>query len=257
MPEEATFKIVVEFDGTRYHGWQIQDRDTTVQQVLENALATMIGAPTKVIGSGRTDAGVHALGQCAHFSSRTTIGPEAFRNGLNSLLPDDIVIRECRRVAPAFHARYDALSKHYRYQLRNHPLPSAIGRRYAWHVRQPLDLRSMSSAAARLTGTHDFKAFEGAGSPRSNTERTIFSAELNEESDGLITIDFQGSGFLRYMVRNMVGALVAVGRGKLTPEDITRILESRDRTLAPATAPAHGLFLVSVDYGEADRPVSE
>ena len=115
----------------------------------------------------------------------------------------------------------------------------------------------MTEAAACLTGTHDFKAFEGAGSPQPNTERTIFSAEVSEEADGLIITDFRGSGFLRYMVRNMVGALVAVGRGKLTPEDITRIRESRDRTLAPATAPAHGLFLVSVDYGEADRLVSE
>jgi tRNA pseudouridine38-40 synthase len=251
------FKLIIEYDGTAFHGWQRQAEDRTIQAEIESALGTMTASAVALVGSGRTDAGVHALGQCAHFSCRTAIGPVAFRNGLNSLLPDDIVIRECRRVAPAFHARYDALSKHYRYRLRNHPLPSAIDRRHAWHVRQALDVPSMSAAAARLTGTHDFKAFEGAGSPRSNTERTIFAAELREDTDGLISMDFRGSGFLRYMVRNMVGALVAVGRGKLTPDDITRILKSKNRTLAPATAPAHGLFLVSVDYGDADREYIE
>lgn len=248
------FKLVIEYDGTDFCGWQRQPDGRSVQQAIETALAHMTRRPVTVIGSGRTDAGVHALGQVAHFNSDTAIPPGTLRQGLNSLLPDDIVIRECRRAAPGFHARFDAVGKLYRYTIRNSPLPAAIGRQYAWWIRSPLDTAAMATAASHLVGRKDFKAFEAAGSPRAHTIRHITRAEVQCPAHGHIVIEVAADGFLRHMVRNIAGALAAVGKGRLAPDRIPALMGAGDRRRLPATAPAHGLCLVLVVYGESPRP---
>ncbi len=199
-------------------------------------------------GSGRTDAGVHAYGQVANFLCDTDHTPEIFLNGLNSLLPDDIVIKACEEVPEDFHARFSAKSKTYHYRIINRRVPPAVGRQYAWFIRKKLDVNAMRKAAEILAGKHDFKAFEGAGSPRSSTERHVMKAELHEQDDGLLIFEIQADGFLRFMVRNIVGTLVDVGFGKVTPDQFKEILTSRDRSKAGATAPAQGLFLMEVEY---------
>jgi len=243
---EAKFKLVIEYDGTAYHGWQRQTADRSIQAEIEKALAVMTRQEVSLAASGRTDAGVHALGQVAHFTCATAITTAEFLKGLNSLLPPDIVIKACDKVPAEFHARYDARRKTYRYRILNRPVPTAVDYRFAWHLRQPLDLNAMQAAAAYVEGKHDFKAFEGTGSPRTSTVRTIFRAEFIRDVADYLIFEIEGDGFLRYMVRNIVGTLVEVGRGKLTAGDFKTILESRDREQAGATAPPQGLFLVSV-----------
>jgi tRNA pseudouridine38-40 synthase len=242
------FKITIEYDGSLYHGWQRQKKDCTVQQEIEKALGKMTACKVTLIGSGRTDAGVHAAGQVANFKCDTRLDSEAFFNGLNSLLPDDIIIKDCELVAPQFHARYDAKSKVYQYKILNRNIPAAIGRQYVWFIRKPLDRQSMRIAIAHVLGRHDFKAFEGTGSPRQDTTREVFAAELSEPEGGLLIFEIEANGFLRYMVRNIVGTLADVGLGKITPADFKRILDSRDRSQASATAPGQGLTLIKVTY---------
>ncbi len=246
MPKN--FMITIEYDGSVYHGWQRQAKGLTIQGEIEKALETMTGATVRLTGSGRTDAGVHAYGQVANFHCDTDLGPEVFHKGLISLLPDDIVITSCKQVHDDFHARYDVKSKTYHYRILNRPLPVAIFRQYAWHIRKKLDLDAMRNATRHLLGTHDFKAFEGSGSPRANTIRSIIHANLVEMNDGYVVFEIEGDGFLRFMVRNIVGTLVDVGLSKISPSDVNRILLSKDRNLASVTAPAHGLFLVAVKY---------
>ena len=242
------FKLIIEYDGTEFHGWQRQESERTIQHEIEQALSTMVGGPVTLIGSGRTDAGVHALGQVANFLCETQLSPEVFQKGLNSLLPEDIVIKDCRNVDKSFHARYDAKSKVYHYQILNRKVATAIGRQYAWFIRRKLDIMAMRSAIAYIIGTHDFKSFEGTGSPRSHTTRSVLSAELVENKEGSVIFQIEADGFLRYMVRNMVGTLVDVGLGKLTSTDFKDILQSKNRSNASATAPPHGLFLMEVKY---------
>jgi len=242
------FKITTEYDGTDYHGWQRQKSDRSIQGEIEKALAVMTLQNVALSASGRTDAGVHALGQVAHFACDTTLTPEAFLLGLNSLLPDDIVVKACETAAETFHARYDVKQKTYRYRILNREIPSAMDRHYAWYIRRRLLAGDMQAAVEHIVGRHDFKAFEGTGSPRSSTVRNIFRADLIKKKDGYLIFEIEGDGFLRYMVRNIVGTLVEVGRGKITPEGFKAILESKDRGRAGATAPPHGLFLVSVAY---------
>ncbi|MBR9980492.1 MAG: tRNA pseudouridine(38-40) synthase TruA [Desulfatitalea sp.] len=245
---DSHFKLVIEYDGTEYCGWQCQPNGRSIQQTIETALARMTRQTVSLAGSGRTDSGVHALGQVASFTCDTTITPEALQKGMNSLLPDDIVIRACEPAPPGFHARFDARSKTYRYTIHNAPLPAAIGRQYAWWIRTPLDVPAMAAAAAHLVGRRDFKTFEAAGSPRSHTIRHITHAEARHGPDAYLTFDVAADGFLRHMVRNIAGTLVAVGRGTLSPDQIPALLEARDRSLAPPTAPAQGLCLVAVRY---------
>jgi tRNA pseudouridine38-40 synthase len=242
------FKITIEYDGSRYHGWQRQKNDRSIQAEIETALNKMTSCKVTLIGSGRTDAGVHAAGQVANFSCDTRLKPDAFFKGLNSLLPDDIIIKDCQAVGPDFHARYNARSKVYHYQILNRAVPSAIGRQYVWFVRKKLDRQRMRAAIACLVGRHDFKAFEGTGSPRQDTIRRIFGVDLIESEEDLLIFQIEAEGFLRYMVRNIVGTLVDVGLGKTTPAEFKDILDSRDRSLAGATAPAQGLTLVKVIY---------
>ncbi|MCU0600308.1 MAG: tRNA pseudouridine(38-40) synthase TruA [Desulfobacterales bacterium] len=244
----ANFKLIIEYDGTAYHGWQIQADKPTIQETIEAALSFMTKEHVHVIGSGRTDAGVHALGQAANFHATAKISPRSFHAGLNSLLPNDIVIRSCEVVDDAFHARFNAIGKTYQYRIRNRLTPSAIGRQYEWFIRKKLDLAAMRTAVKMILGTHDFKSFEGTGSPREHTVRTIKHAAVSEGENGRLFIDITADGFLRYMVRNIIGTLVDVGFAKISPEDFQKILETKDRGSAGITAPPHGLFLVSVDY---------
>jgi tRNA pseudouridine38-40 synthase len=242
------FKLVIEYDGTRYFGWQRQLERPSIQAEIERVLSLISQQPIILKGSGRTDAGVHALGQTASFHCHTRLTPKAFLRALNSLLPADIVIRDCCEVPDGFHARYDVLAKTYHYQILNHPIPSVLERNFSWHIRKPLNVNAMSESLCCLVGTHDFKAFEGIGSPRTHTIRTIHRAEIVKNGKDRLQVVIEGDGFLRYMVRNIVGTLVRIGMGKMSPADMKRILLSMNRNLAGATAPAQGLFLVEVRY---------
>ena len=262
------FKLTIEYDGTNFNGWQIQAAGRTVQGEIERALSKMTRHHVRVIGSGRTDAGVHAMGQVAAFRCDTRLSAAVFFSGLNSLLPADIVIRECEQAPDDFHPRYDATAKTYHYNILNRPLPAAIGRAYCWHIKKPLDIDAMKAAICHVIGTHDFKAFENTGSPRSHTIRTVHGADVitgltagvtpdapdadafgrNPASDDLVTIRVTANGFLRYMVRNIVATTVDAGLSKLNPHDVAAILAKKDRRLASATAPPQGLFLHRVHY---------
>ncbi len=246
------YKLTIEYDGTAYHGWQIQARDITIQESIETALSTMTREKIRLSGSGRTDAGVHALGQTANFKTESKITANSFFSGLNSLLPDDIVITACEEVDDDFHARFSAKIKTYQYRILNRSVALAIGRQYAWHIRKKLDVSAMQKAAEHIISTHDFKSFEGTGSPRAHTIRTVMRAEFAEKEDGYLIFEITANGFLRYMVRNLVGSLVDVGLLKTTPEEFKQILEAKNRDLAGATAPPQGLFLVNVSYEEQD-----
>jgi len=244
----TNFKITIEYDGSAYHGWQRQSSERTIQEEIENALKTMTGNCVAVTGSGRTDAGVHALNQTANFRCAASLTPEVFLKGLNSLLPEDIVISSCKIVPEKFHARYDVKSKVYHYRILNRTLPAAISRQYAWHIRKKLNLSAMQEALRCIIGSHDFKAFEGSGSPRASTVRCIINADLVKAENDYLVLKIEGDGFLKFMVRNIVGTLVDVGFDKITPHDFKQILISKDRNLAGITAPANGLFLMEVKY---------
>lgn len=244
----TNFKLTIEYDGSAYHGWQRQASEPTIQAQIETALLTITGRKVTLTGSGRTDAGVHAYGQTANFLCDTNLTPDNFQRGLNSLLPDDIVITACITVPENFNARFDVKSKIYQYRILNRKLPAAIDRQYAWHIPYKLDLNAMHLACRHIIGTRDFKAFEGSGSPRAHTTRTVISADLKEENDGCLVFEIEGDGFLRFMVRNIVGTLVDVGRGQITFDNFKQILLSKDRNLAGITAPAQGLFLMQVKY---------
>jgi len=242
------FKIIIEYDGGSYHGWQKQKNDLTIQGEIEKVLLKMTGNKVALTGSGRTDAGVHAFSQAANFHCNTNLLSEEFYKGLNSLLPKDIVIKECREVDNKFHARYDVKSKIYEYRILNCKTPAAISRQYAWFIRKKLDLNAMKSALSNIIGKHDFKAFEGTGSPRSHTTRNVLNATIEQKDTNYLYIEIEANGFLKHMVRNIVGTLVDVGLGKITSDDFKQILLSMDRNKAGATAPPHGLFLMHVKY---------
>lgn len=242
-------KLILAYDGTDFCGWQYQPRDRTVQGELEKALAVILGKPIRVHGSGRTDAGVHALGQVAHFDCEDDRRDIKWQRGLNSLLPPDVRVVDCA-IAPAdFHARYSAISKTYEYTLwhkREFCLPQR--HRFVWGCGS-VDSAVMEEAAAVLKGEHDFGAFQNVGTDIKTTVRTISDISRHPGINEFETVwRFSASGFLKQMVRNLMGCLVACGKGKLSPEEVRAILVSTDRTLAPKTAPAHGLTLVSVKY---------
>lgn len=246
---QANFKITIEYDGTEFHGWQRQKHERTIQGEIERALRLITEQQVLVIGSGRTDAGVHALGQVANFVCDTRLSPAEFQKALNSLLPAAIVIVASEQVDMAFHARYDVQRKLYRYSILNRPLRTAIGRRYAWHISRPLDLKAMRAAAGELIGHHDFKAFEGAGSPRSHSFRKVFRTDfIRAQATDRLAFEIEADGFLRFMVRNIVGTLVRVGSGDIGVAEFREILLSKNRSRAGITAPPHGLFLVGVTY---------
>ena len=242
------FKMIVEYDGTAYCGWQRQKNGTSIQQVLEEAIQLITGQKVAVIGSGRTDAGVHALNQVASFKCSTSLPVNNIYRGMNSVLPPDIVVKEMEEVAGEFHAQRDVKSKVYVYKICNQRLRPALGRNYFWFIRFPLDLERMRKAAQFLIGTHDFSCFCATGTHVKDRVRTIIDIEIKTGDDGLIEIKVEAHGFLKYMVRNIIGTLVEVGRGKRKPEEMKVIIESRNRKIAGVTAPACGLFLKEVKY---------
>ncbi len=248
------------FDGTAYAGWQYQKDQPTIQGVLEAKLARMTNEKVRVDGAGRTDAGVHALGMVASFSTATAIPVEGFRKGLNSLLPLDIRVLEVVEEFPGFHARFNAKAKAYEYRLDFGETQLPTARLYAHHLRQPLDQAEMRVCLQALVGTHDFSSFEATGSrDLSKTDgrgavRTLFVASYRErvsESGRLGCFQFVGDGFLRHMVRNLAGTLIDVGHGRLGTVEFMRIMKARDRNLAGPMAPARGLFLRGVYFDHA------
>jgi tRNA pseudouridine38-40 synthase len=241
-------KLTIAYDGTAYHGWQIQENARTIQGVLQEKIGIITGERISLTASGRTDAGVHALGQVANFRTESRIPLDALKRGVNSLTPDDTVILHMEAVGEDFHARYSARSKLYEYRILNSPMPSPIERNFSWHISQNLNLGTMREAAGTLLGAHDFSSFRAAKSDNLNPVRTLMTLEIEKKDDHMIAIRMRSNGFLRQMVRNIVGSLVDVGRGRLTPDDFEAIRDARDRTKAGMAAPPHGLFLVEVEY---------
>jgi tRNA pseudouridine38-40 synthase len=241
-------KIVVEYDGRCYHGWQWQANGITIQQVLEEKIGIITREKIKVTGSGRTDAGVHAINHVANFKIKSQIGISNLLRGINSVLPKDIVIKKLSDVDEGFHARYDAKSKVYLYRIYNNRIRPVLGRNYSWNVYEPLDVSAMRQAIPLLKGTHDFSSFCGANDDAFNHIRTVIKAEIDVENNHMIIITIEANGFLRHMVRNITGTLVDVGKGKLTPKGFSEIMKCKDRTKAGITAPPQGLFLKEVKY---------
>ncbi len=248
-----TLRLLVEYDGTHYAGWQRQPAAPSIQAALEDAAAALFQAPSPIVGAGRTDAGVHALGQVAHVATTSGLSAARIRDGLNALLPADIVIRDVCEVAPSFHARRDARLRIYRYVVLARPRPSALLRRYAHHVAGALDLESMRVATAYLEGRHDFAAFRVTGTSTASTVCAVRALRIERRGD-LLVFTLAADRFLRQMVRRIVGTVLQVGRGALAPDMIRAILQSRDNQRAGPSAPAHGLYLVQVVYDPDEAP---
>ena len=251
--QERNIKLVLEYDGCGYHGWQRQAGSLSIQEVIESRLGVMLGQRVAINASGRTDAGVHARGQVVSFRLRSKLTADEILKGLNSLLPRDIVVLEAEEADRSFHARFSALSKVYEYHVLNRPVPSALLRKYAWHVRSTLALVPMRECLSRICGENDFSAFMASGSPVSSTSRNMLRAELVQVRPDRLKFTYEAEGFLRHMVRNLTGTIIEVGKGKRTTADFERIMRSGDRRLAGMTAPGHGLFLISVNYGQNGR----
>jgi tRNA pseudouridine38-40 synthase len=246
-------KLTVAYDGAGYVGWQRQAEGTSIQGVLEEAIARVEGHEVTVTGAGRTDAGVHAIGQVASVRVTSTIACDNYVRALNVSLPPDIRVRRVEDAPESFHARFDARHKTYRYRILNAAIASPFEARYAWHVTFPLDIEAMRAALNFCVGEHDFATFQGTGSTVRDTIRTIERAEIaqattTETGDPLLLVTVTGNGFLRHMVRNIVGTLVEVGRGRWPADEIPRLMAAKDRAEAGRTAPPQGLFLVDVAY---------
>lgn len=249
-------KLEIEYDGASYCGWQVQNslhsavcspQKRSIQEVIEQALRKILQEKIKIIGSGRTDAGVHALAQVANFLTKSNISLEKLRLGLNALLPDDIVVAGIKEVSPHFHSRFDAKSKVYRYIILNRSYPSAILRDKAYFCPYPLDVRLMQQEAGVLLGRHNFKSFQAGDKEERDPVRTIKRIKVSGNKD-FIYVDIEADGFLYNMVRNIVGTLVEIGRGKIPKGSLKEILVSCDRRLAGPKVPPYGLYLLRVKY---------
>jgi len=270
----VTFKITVAYDGSGFVGWQRQAHGTSIQGLIEDAVGAFAGRAVVVHGAGRTDAGVHALGQVASFTIDRDIDAGTVVRATNARLPDSVRVLDAEPVDPRFHARHSARGKTYAYRILNRRVPDVFQRAYVWHVAAALDADAMASAARPLAGRHDFAAFQASGASTHTTERTVRAISISpprrtQNGDGsmpvgpfaglerdVMTIEIAGDGFLRHMVRTIVGSLVEIGSGRREPEWLGRVLASRDRALAGPTAPASGLFLVRVAY-DADPLADE
>jgi tRNA pseudouridine38-40 synthase len=246
-----TFKLTIAYDGAGLVGWQRQAVGDSVQGLIERACRELDGRAVTVTGAGRTDAGVHALGQVASVTLTRTIDARALVAALNARLPATVRVIAAEAVADTFHARFHARSKTYRYRVWNAEVLSPFERAYAWHVPTPeLDADAMNQAAILFEGTHDFAAVQATGSDVADSVRTVFSSRVRREDESLLIYQISGSGFLRHMVRNIVGALVEVGRGRRVSSWVRTLLATRDRSAGGPTAPAEGLFLVRVEYDD-------
>lgn len=244
------YRLIVEYDGTDFHGWQMQPAQRTVQGTIEAALARLIGEPVRVAAAGRTDTGVHAVGQVVAFPSPRPFPPAVLKRALNSLTPADLVVREAAEVADDFDVRRAARRRRYVYRIWTRPEPSPFWRRYAGHVSRPLDVQAMQRAAAALAGEHDFTSFRAAGCDAASPVRRVFTSAI-QRHEHLLVYEIEATAFLRHMVRNIVGTLVDVGEGR-RDADLGALLAARERALAAPTAPACGLCLAEVRY-EADE----
>ena len=242
-------KLNLQYDGTEYHGWQIQKNANTVQETVARAIEKITGDWVTLAGCGRTDAGVHAENYVCNFHTDASIPPDKYTYALNSVLPRDIVCFGAKEVSEDFHANKSAKSKRYVYRILNREFSDAVMNRYAWHYKYPLDLDKMREAAKAFVGEHDFVGFASSGFSVKTTVRTIYSLDITREGD-IITVDIHGNGFLYNMVRIITGTLVSVGCGKINPSDMADIIASRDRKRAGITAPAEGLCLKEVYYDE-------
>lgn len=241
-------KLVIEYDGTNYSGWQRQNNAITIQEKIEEAIRVSTGKFSEVFGSSRTDAGVHARGFVCNFLTDSKIPPENFRMVLNKLLPDDIVILESREVDINFHSRYNSIGKKYTYTIITGKNRPAIGRNYMYYFYKKLNLENMKKSCKYFIGTHDFSAFKSSGSSVRNSVRTVTEFSMYIQKKNIIKFDIVGNGFLYNMVRIMVGTVLEVGVGRFRPNDIIRILKSRDRSQAGRPVPARGLCLEKVFY---------
>ena len=243
-------KLTIEYDGTNYLGWQVQAKGTTIQGRIEENLNLLTGEEVRLTCSGRTDAGVHAFEQVAHFRTQSPLDLSSIQKALNSLLPRDILIKKVEEVGEDFHARKQSMSKIYEYRILNRELRSVFHHGYAWHIPRRLDLSEMEKAAEHLLGEHDFSAFRSVGTPTRTPVRRVIRVEWKKGRDGLIRFEIEANGFLKKMVRAIVGTLVEVGKGKMSSEDFRSVLLSKNRANAGPTAPGHGLFLKKVKYTE-------
>lgn len=243
------FRLVLEYDGADFAGWQLQPGVRTVQGVLEEGLEVLFREPVRAHPSGRTDAGVHALRQVAHFDAALARTPEEVLKALNGLLPPDVAVVEAAEVPPEFDARRWAHAKTYRYTWLDRPARSPLRRRHVWHVRGPLDVRAMNSAARSLVGRHDFSSFRASGCTAEHPVRHLAAATVRRHGDE-VHLEVRGTGFLRHMVRILAGTLLEVGVGKRPASWVVGVLRAQDRTAAGRTAPAYGLTLVDIEYGE-------
>lgn len=246
--------LTIAYEGGAYAGWQVQPGQRTIQAELEEALSRITGEAVRVIGSGRTDAGVHALGQVAGFRTASPLAPEVFQRALNSELPEDIAVVSAAEAVPDFHPIRDSVSKRYHYRIDDGPVRDVFARRHVWHYRRSLDEAAMAAGAVHLLGRHDFSSFETAGAERPDSIRTVSDISVVRGGDGTsrrITIEVEADGFLYNMVRAIVGTLVEVGRGAQPPDWVRQVLEAADRSLAGPTAPPQGLFLLWVKYPAA------
>lgn len=244
------YKLLIAYEGTSYGGWQIQPNAVSVQALIQQALSTILRKPIAIFGSGRTDAGVHASGQVAHFCSETPIEISKTFASLNGLLPHDIRILLLEEASNDFHARFSASAKTYHYRLHLNPVPDPFKRRFAYYVPHPVDIALLRSAASQFIGTYDFTSFAnepGRGSAAHDAIRTLYRLDVIEEAGG-VRLEFTGNGFLNRMVRNIVGTLLDICAGKIKKDQIPVILAAKDRRLAGRSAPAHGLYLVTVTY---------
>lgn len=260
-----TLRITLAYDGGRYVGWQRQDNGPSIQGLVERALEAIEGRAVAVTGAGRTDAGVHALGQVASFRLGHPIPPAALVRALNARLPGEVRVLAAAEAAADFNARFAAREKIYRYRILNRTIDDPFERRYSWHVPRPLDFEALADALALVEGRHDFAAFQAAGSEVASTVRTLSGVSAQRvawsplrggvepaagDEGGVLSLEFGGDGFLRHMVRNLVGSVVQVGLGRRRPDWLHDVLASRDRRRAGPTAPPQGLFLVAVRFGE-------
>lgn len=246
MVLEVNVKLVLEYDGTDFHGWQFQPGLRTVQGVIEERLEKMLGAPVRLIGAGRTDAGVHALGQVANFHAGPRLSPDVIQRGLNALLPPDVAVLAAEAVPDPFHARFDARSRRYRYRIS--PRRRAVGRAYAWFVSYRLNVEAMQQAAGAFLGRQNFASFCNFASERSGYTCHVTACSWSAHGEDLF-FEVASDRFLRGMVRTMVGTLLEVGRGRMPVEAVRGALNAQDRRASCLTVPAHGLCLARVDYG--------